>query len=151
MNDPERRYMESIEKSIEQLGSIQRTFVLDKNGIRAIVRLIEEMGGAPPVFSLDDPVILKGRAAALRVVEELAAQLATLEAIDAPDIWAHFHQSLVTSIGLQLQGYRAMTRVFDDSNPRHLAEGQELVTRGMAMLEAGSRSEAQPEPGDPET
>ena len=54
----EKRYMEKIESVIDQFGTIQRNFVLDKSGIRAIVKFIQDFAGAPPSFSLDDPVIL---------------------------------------------------------------------------------------------
>jgi hypothetical protein len=140
MKDPERQYMEQIERIIEQFGTIQRNFVLDKNGIRAIVKFIEDFAGAPPSFSLDDPVILKGRQAAFKVIEELTRQLEDLQRIESPEIWAKFHQSLITSITLQLEGYKEMTKVFEDSDTRHLSNGQELVKRGMGILEGGSRT-----------
>jgi len=140
MKDPERNYMEQIERIIEQFGTIQRNFVLDKSGIRAIVKFIEDFAGAPPTFSLDDPVILKGKQAAFKVIEELGKQLGDLERIQAPGVWARFHESLVSSIRLQLQGYKEMTRVFEDSDINHLSHGQELVNQGMAILEGGARA-----------
>ncbi len=140
MKDPEREYMEHIEAIIEHFGTIQRNFVLDKSGIRAIVKFIEDFAGAPPSFSLDDPVVLKGREAAGRVVKELAVQLGELQLLSPPERWGAFHASLVNSIDLQLRGYKEMTRVFEDSDINHLSAGQELVNRGMGILEGGSRT-----------
>lgn len=140
MRDPEREYMEHIERIIEHFGTIQRNFVLDKSGIRAIVKFIEDFAGAPPTFSLDDPVILKGKQAATRVINELGTQYAELERIEPPERWQRFHESLLSSIQLQLQGYKEMTQVFEDSDISHLSSGQELVNRGMGILEGGSRA-----------
>lgn len=132
--------MEQIERIIESFGQIQRNFVLDKSGIRAIVKFIEDFAGAPPTFSLDDPVILKGKQAAFKVIEELSKQLDELEKIEAPEVWRRFHESLISSIKLQLQGYKEMTRVFEDSDITHLSQGQELVNKGMGILEGGARA-----------
>lgn len=140
MRDPEREYMDQIERIIEHFGTIQRNFVLDKSGIRAIVKFIEDFAGAPPSFSLDDPVILKGKQAATRVIEELGEQYEELMRIKAPERWLKFHESLLSSIKLQLQGYKEMTRVFEDSDISHLSNGQELVNQGMGILEGGTRS-----------
>lgn len=140
MRDPEREYMDQIERIIEHFGTIQRNFVLDKSGIRAIVKFIEDFAGSPPTFSLDDPVILKGKQAATRVIEELGVQNEDLQRIHPPERWVKFHESLVSSIKLQLQGYKEMTRVFEDSDISHLSNGQELVNRGMGILEGGQRA-----------
>lgn len=140
MRDPEREFMDQIERIIEHFGTIQRNFVLDKSGIRAIVKFIEDFAGAPPTFSLDDPVILKGKQAASRVIEELGKQHADLQQLAPPERWVRFHASLVSSIELQLRGYKEMTRVFEDSDVSHLTQGQELVNQGMSILEGGSRA-----------
>ena len=139
MTDPEREFMDQIERIIEHFGTIQRNFVLDKSGIRAIVKFIEDFAGAPPSFSLDDPVILKGKQAAGRVIEELGVQHAELQRLAPPERWQRFHASLVSSIELQLRGYKEMTRVFEDSDVNHLTKGQELVNQGMSLLEGGTR------------
>ncbi|NDD27066.1 MAG: hypothetical protein EB084_02220 [Proteobacteria bacterium] len=140
MRDPEREFMEQIERIIERFGTIQRNFVLDKSGIRAIVKFIGDFAGAPPTFSLDDPVILKGKQAAMRVVEELGVQLDDLQQLSPPERWMRFHASLVSSIELQLKGYQEMTRVFEDSDVAHLSQGQALVNEGMSILEGGTRA-----------
>ncbi len=140
MKDAEKQYMEQIEGIIEQFGTIQRNFVLDKTGIRAIVKFIEDFAGGPQTFSLDDPVILKGKQAAFRVIEELGKQLDELGRIEPPEVWLRFHESLCSSIKLQLQGYKEMTKVFEDSDINHLSSGQELVNKGMGILEGGARA-----------
>lgn len=140
MRDPEREFMDQIERIIEHFGTIQRNFVLDKSGIRAIVKFIEDFAGGPPTFSLDDPVILKGKQAASRVIEELGVQHDELQRLHPPERWQRFHASLVSSIELQLRGYKEMTRVFEDSDVSHLTRGQELVNQGMSILEGGSRA-----------
>lgn len=140
MKDLEGRYIEQIEGIIEHFGTIQRDFVLHKNGIRAIVHFIQGFAGGQPSFSLDDPVILKGRHAVFKVIEELGHQLEELQRIHPPEKWTRFHETLVTSVSLQLDGHKEMARVFDDSDTCHIARGQELANRGLAMLEGGSRS-----------
>ncbi len=140
MKDEEKRYMEKIESAIDHFGTIQRNFVLDKSGIRAIVKFIQDFAGSPPSFSLDDPVILKGKQAAFKVIDELEKQLLDLRSVRPPDIWEKFHESLLNSIQLQLQGYKEMVRVFEDSDVDHLQHGQEMVNKGMGILEGGSRT-----------
>ncbi|MHB2015582.1 MAG: hypothetical protein ACYCW6_01410 [Candidatus Xenobia bacterium] len=140
MKDEEKRYMEKIEDVIDHFGTIQRNFVLDKSGIKAIVKFIQDFAGQPPSFSLDDPVVLKGKQAAFRVIDELEKQLSELQGLKPPDVWDKFHESLLSSIQLQLQGYKEMVRVFDDSDINHLQHGQELVNKGMGILEGGSRT-----------
>ncbi|HXE72329.1 MAG TPA: hypothetical protein VNO81_06680 [Candidatus Nitrosotenuis sp.] len=139
MRPQEKAYLELIEQVIEDFGRIQRDFVLDKNGIRAIVRFIEDFSGSPPRFALDDPVVVKGRKAAERVIAELERELASLQEVRPPAEWEQFHQSLVRSLELQLQGYREMSRVFQDSDTAHLRAGRELVDRGMGLLQSGQR------------
>jgi len=133
----EKQYIEAVEAVIEQFGTIQRNFVLDRQGIRAIVRFIQDLEGKHPVFALDDPVLQKGKGAAERVIQELAHQLKTLEALTPPQIWARFHSAFLDSIRLQLEGYREMMKVFNDNRIEHIAKGQEKVDRGMSILSAG--------------
>jgi len=139
MDECEKKYIGEIEKIIERFGTIQRNFILDKTGIRAIIKFIEDLEGRPPFFELDDPVVQKGKAAADKVIRELSTQLSALEALEAPKRWKEFHSSIVNSIRLQLEGYREMALVFEDSNMDHISYGQQMVNSGMKILEGGSR------------
>jgi hypothetical protein len=141
MDAKEKKYLKSIEQVIESFGNIQRNFVLDKTGIRAIIKFIEDLEGRRPFFELDDPVVQKGKTAAKRVIDELSVQLDTLEKMTPPKPWEQFHSSLVESIKLQLEGYKEMSLVFEDSNMNHILEGQDMVNRGMKILEGGSKKE----------
>lgn len=132
-------YLEQVEKIIEQFGVIQRNFVMDKMGIHAIVKFIEDFSGQPQSFSLDDPVIQKGKATCTRVIKEMEEQHTQLEKLSPPELWGTFHQSLLKSIKLQLEGYKEMAKVFDNRNVIHIATGQKLVNEGMSLLEAGTR------------
>lgn len=139
----EEDYLEQIEKIIEQFGVIQRSFVIDKKGIHAIVKFIEDFSGQPQAFSLDDPVIQKGKATCNRVIKEMEEQHTQLDKLKPPELWITFHDSLIKSIRLQLDGYIEMAKVFENRNVIHIATGQKLVNEGMSMLEAGTRR-AQP-------
>lgn len=136
----EKEYLEKIEASVEHFGTIQRNFVLDKSGIHAIVSFIKDFQGKTPAFSLSDPVIIKGKNAATRVVEELAKQLKDLEKIQPPEIWERFHNMMISSIRMQLAGYKEMLKVFEDNDLSHVRKGQEIVNTGMSILEGGSRA-----------
>jgi len=136
MNGEEKNYIEKVEKIIENFGKIQKTLVLDKEGIKAITRLVEEWEGKPHTFSLDDPVTLKGRQAAEKVLGELEKQSVELSRITPPERWSTFHQKLSDSISLQIEGYREMLQVFKDREPRHLLSGQEKINQGMGLLSA---------------
>ncbi|HEY4003042.1 MAG TPA: hypothetical protein VGO93_29505 [Candidatus Xenobia bacterium] len=140
MKEDEKRYTEKIESALDHFGTIQRNLVRDKNGIGAIVKFIQDFAGTAPAFSLDDPVILKGKQAAFKVIDELEKQLLDLQNVKPPDIWEKFHQSLLSSIQLQLDGYKEMVRVFEDSDIAHLSEGQDMVNKGFGILEGGSRA-----------
>jgi len=139
MDNKEKAYIESIEGIIEQFGTIQRNFVLDKAGIRAIINFIEQFQGRRPFFELSDPVVQKGKVAANKVIKELSKQLKSLDSLKCPDNWSQFHNSLVKSISIQLDGYREMVKVFEDSNLLHISEGQEIVNRGMDILRSGKK------------
>lgn len=136
---PEEFYLDQIEKIIEQFGVIERKFVRDKMGIHAIVQFIEDFSGQPQSFSLDDPVIIKGKNACFRVVKEMGEQMQQLQALAPPELWTTFHESLLKSIQMQLEGYQEMAKVFEDRNVIHIAAGKKLVHEGMSLLEAGSR------------
>lgn len=140
----EEDYLGEVEKIIEQFGVIQRSFVMDEKGIHAIVKFIEDFSGQPQAFSLDDPVIQKGKAACLRVIKEMENQHAQLEKLKPPELWTTFHESLFKSIKMQLEGYREMAKVFDNRNVIHIATGQKLVNEGMSLLEAGTRRAEKP-------
>lgn len=139
MDNKEKVYIERIEEIIEQFGTIQRNFVLDKAGIRAIINFIEQFQGRRPFFELDDPVVQKGKSAAYKVIDELSKQLKSLDSMEYPTDWSQFHNSLVRSIRIQLDGYREMVKVFEDSNLIHISEGQEIVNRGMDILRSGKK------------
>jgi hypothetical protein len=141
MDAKEKKYLKAIEQVIENFGNIQRNFVLDKTGIRAIIKFIEDLEGRRPFFELDDPVVQKGKVAAKRVIDELSVQLESLIKMEPPKPWEQFHGTLVESIKLQLEGYKEMSLVFEDSNMSHILEGQELVNRGMNILEGGTKKE----------
>lgn len=133
------QYLGRVEEILEQFGIIQRNLVMDKMGIHAIVKFIEDFSGSPQAFSLDDPVIQKGRSTCSRVIKAMEEQHSSLEELKPPELWMLFHQSLLKSIQLQLDGYKEMAKVFDDRNVIHIATGQKLVNEGMSLLEAGSR------------
>lgn len=141
---PEEFYLDQIEKVIEQFGVIERQFVRDKMGIHAIVKFIEDFSGQPQSFSLDDPVIQKGKDTCARVINEMEDQTAQLKLLEPPELWVTFHESLLKSIQLQLDGYKEMAKVFEDRNVIHIAAGQKLVFEGMSLLEAGSRGSSTP-------
>lgn len=137
--EPEEYYLGQVEKIIEQFGVIQRNFVMDKMGIHAIVKFIEDFSGQPQAFSLDDPVIQKGKNTCHRVIKEMEEQLSEIERLKPPELWTTFHDSLLKSIKLQLEGYKEMAKVFENHNIIHIAAGQKLVNEGMSLLEAGTR------------
>lgn len=139
MDEKEEKYLTEIEQVIERFGTIQRNFVLDKTGVRAIINFIEQFEGHRPFFELDDPVVEKGRAAAFKVMEELSRQLEYLKNMEYPPVWEKFHKTLVDSIRIQLEGYREMTKVFEDCNLKHVEEGRDLVNQGMNLLQGGKK------------
>ena len=141
MSHKEQKYIEKIEEIIEQFGIIQKKFVLDKEGVKAIVKFIETLEGKPPTFSLDDPVMVKGKKSAFYVIEELQKQLKALKEITPPEKWELFHRTLTASISLQLEGYREMAKVFSDNDPQHIFKGQEKVNEGMEMISARAKPE----------
>jgi hypothetical protein len=141
MDENEKKYLDGIEKVIESFGTIQRNFVMDKTGIRAIIKFIEDLEGRRPFFELDDPVVQKGKTAVIRVIEELTGQLNTLKDLLPPSPWKQFHHSLIESIRIQLEGFKEMSLVFEDSDMDHIVDGQDLVNRGMKILEGGARKE----------
>ncbi|MFH0802928.1 MAG: hypothetical protein V2A78_11180 [bacterium] len=139
MKERERRYLERIEEIIERFGSIQRDFVLDQSGIHAIVEFIENFSGSIPEFSLNDPVLLKGKQAAFKVIDKLEKQLSELESLDPPELWKQFHDTFVNSIRIQLEGYKDMVQVFTDRDIMHITRGRARVDEGVSRLEGGSR------------
>lgn len=133
-------YLEQVERIIEQFGVIQKQLIMDKKGIHAIVKFIEDFSGQPQTFSLDDPVIQKGKTTARKVIHEMEGQFSQLEKLEPPEIWKTFHSTLTQSIKMQLDGYKEMAKVFENKNTIHIITGQKLVNEGMSLLEAGNRS-----------
>jgi len=141
MDNKEDKYLATIEQVIEHFGTIQRNFVLDKTGVRAIIVFIEQFEGRRPYFELNDPVVEKGKAAAYRVIKELSGQLDFLMKLECPDNWKKFHGKLVESLEIQLEGYKEMVKVFEDSRLEHIESGHNLVNKGVGILQCGNRSE----------
>lgn len=141
MDKKEEQYLENIEQVIERFGTIQRNFVLDKTGVRAIINFIEQFEGKHPFFELDDPVVQKGKAAAFKVIEELGKQVNYLKQLESPSNWESFHKVLVKSIEEQLNGYNEMIKVFEDSKLEHIEIGHKMVNKGMNILQGGNRSD----------
>lgn len=139
MRERERRYLERIEEIIERFGSIQRDLVLDQSGIHAIVEFIEKFSGSIPEFPLNDPVLLKGKQAAFKVIGKLEEQLEELKSLEPPALWSQFHEVFVSSISTQLDGYREMVQVFNDRDTSHITRGRSTVDEGVSRLEGGSR------------
>lgn len=139
LDDQERRYLEGIEAFTEEFGRIQRDFVLQKHGVQAVIRFIEDFSGTRPAFKPDDPVMVKGRGAAERAIEDLKREFQDLHHAEPPPQWKLFHATLLESVRLQLEGYREMVKVFDDSDVEHLRRGKIMIEKGMGLLEAGER------------
>lgn len=139
IDDQERRYLEQIEVFTEEFGRIQRDFVLQRHGVQAVIRFIEDFSGSRPAFNRDDPVLVKGRTAAERAIEDLSREFQDLHHAEPPAAWRLFHGTLLESVRLQLEGYREMIRVFDDADVAHLRKGKAMVDQGMGLLEAGER------------
>lgn len=139
IDDEERRYLEQVEAFTSEFGRIQRDFVLQKHGVQAILRFIEDFSGLKPTFKPDDPVLVKGQTAARTAIQELEVQFRRLEAAQPPPAWVLFQATLRESVRLQVQGYREMLRVFEDQDLAHLARGKAQVEQGMGLLEAGER------------
>ncbi|MDQ7823039.1 MAG: hypothetical protein RDV48_09620 [Candidatus Eremiobacteraeota bacterium] len=138
MEQPETAYLESIQKVIERFGSIQNQFVQEKNGVVSLVKFIENIEGSQPSLSLKDPVMQKGKSAASVMVQALEQELGALEAISPPEVWAKFHENMVTSIKLQVEGYQEMMKVFEDNDIKHIGRGKDIVSKGMNILEGGT-------------
>ena len=58
-----------------------------------------------------------------------------MQSLTHPERWGDFHESLVESLTLQMEGYQEMWEVFEDSNMDHVLEGQGMVNQGMKILE----------------
>lgn len=144
MDNSENRYLEILEGVIEELGRVERDFVLSSSGIRAVTQLIEEMSGDRARFAPDDPVVQKGNRALRKVVENLEEQRFRLERTRPPFLWNAFHGLLLRSLDLQHQGYLEMGRLFHDQQLSHLHEGQRLVREGLGLLQAGCRDSTSP-------
>lgn len=137
MTGKEKSYIDAVERSIESFGSIQREFVLDKRGVHALVRLVEELGGHAEGLELNDPVILKGKKSVEKVITSLESQVNSLVELDPPERWETFHNTLKSSLEIQVKGYKEMFKVFRDSDVRHIIKGQKIVDRGITLLSGG--------------
>lgn len=137
MKHTEESYFLSIQEKIEHFGVIQRDFIYEKTGIASLVRLIASMGGSLQELSLRDPVILKGRRAAERVILSLSREVEELRSIEPPPLWLRYHQMMISSLELQIEGYREMVLVFEDNEIRHIGRGKDIVKKGMSILEGG--------------
>lgn len=144
MDSSEIRYLEVLEGVIEELGRVERDFVLSSSGIRAVTQLIEEMSGDQARFTPDDPVVQKGFRALERVLENLEEQRFRLARIRPPFLWNAFHGLLLRSLDLQYQGYQEMGLIFQDQRLSHLRDGQQLVREGLGLLQAGCRDSSSP-------
>ncbi len=138
----ESRYLSILEGVIEELGRVERDFASSSNGIRAVTELIEEMSGDTARFALDDPVVQKGHRALQRVVQNLDEQRYRLGRTRPPALWGAFHSLLLRSLDLQHQGYLEMARLFEDRQLSHLRDGQQLVRKGLGLLQAGRRKDS---------
>lgn len=139
MDPLEKRYLERIEAFTEQFARIQLEFVRHKEGVRALANLFREFGGGTGLPT-GDPLLEKGREATERAIVGLGLEFESLRQEKVPPVWQLFHGRLLESLRLQLEGYEVMARVFQDWDQEHLRRGQELVRRGMALLEAGQPS-----------
>lgn len=137
MRQSEENYLASIQIKIESFGVIQREFIFERNGVVALVKLINSLGGNSPVLSLKDPVMQKGRNAAHKVIVELERQLGELKIIEPPQVWMKFHNMMLYSIKLQIEGYKEMLKVFEDGEIKHIGRGKDIVKKGMSFLEGG--------------
>ncbi|MCD6310625.1 MAG: hypothetical protein J7M18_07905 [Candidatus Eremiobacteraeota bacterium] len=139
MTRKERKYINAIEQSIENFGAIQRDFVLDKRGIHALVRFIEDLEGHQPSFDLDDPVIQKAKTSVQKVIIGLKSEIKKLKKLEPSSQWKTFHDAFLTSLNEQLKGYTEMFKVFKDGKIRHIKKGQEIANRGVNLLVGGQK------------
>ncbi|MGV8119056.1 MAG: hypothetical protein AB2L14_04745 [Candidatus Xenobiia bacterium LiM19] len=137
MEDPEKSYLARIQTSIESFGQIQRDFILEKNGVVTIINFIKNVEGSHPELGLKDPVMQKGRQAALSMIENLEGELFHLKEMNPPEVWKKFHDNLICSLELQIEGYGEMVKVFEDNDIRHIGRGRDIVSKGMSLLEGG--------------
>ena len=140
MTPKEKDYVDAVEQSIENFGAVQRDFVLDKRGVHALVTLVKDLEGRLPEFDLDDPVIKKAKNAAEKVILGLKSEIKILRKLKPPARWETFHSTLLSSLRLQLKGYREMFKVFKDGKARHITKGQGIVDQGLALLSGGKKS-----------
>jgi hypothetical protein len=139
MEDLEKSYLARIQMSIESFGQIQRDFILEKNGVVTIINFIKNVEGSHPALGLKDPVMQKGKKAALSMIGNLEDELCRLREMEPPLIWKKFHDLLLSSLELQIEGYGEMVKVFEDNDIRHIGRGRDIVSKGMSLLEGGSQ------------
>ncbi|MCL5036093.1 MAG: hypothetical protein M1269_03145 [Chloroflexi bacterium] len=139
MTGKEKKYVDAVEKTIENFGNIQRDFFLDGKGIHALFRLVEDLEGRPPRFGLDDPVILKAKSSVDRVVKGLKDEIGALKKLIPPARWKVFHEKLLSSFKMQLDGYKEMFKVFKDGKTKHVTLGQSMVDQGVNLMAGGRK------------
>jgi hypothetical protein len=137
MEKEEKEYFQLLNTAIEEFGSIQREFTLQKSGVSSLIRFICNAEGRHPSLSLKDPLMQKGRSAANAVIERMAEIRHSIAAITPPGIWAPFHKTMMDSFELQLKGYREMLKTFEDNDIKHIGRGKDIVKKALSLLQGG--------------
>jgi hypothetical protein len=137
MDDQEKNYLEITHSIIENLGKIQADFVQEKHGVLSLVKFIKNVEGSHPTLSVRDPIMIKAQRAASTMMELLCRELSGMEAMKPPAPWSRFHEMMITSLELQVEGYREMLKAFEDSDIKHIGRGKDIVKKGMCILEEG--------------
>jgi len=134
----EQEYFRQLNAAIEELGMVQKEFILQKNGVSSLMRFIKNSDGEGTTLSLRDPLMQKGKMAANAVIEQMAEIRHSIAFISPPEVWAPFHRVMLESFELQLKGYREMLKVFEDSDIRHIGRGKDIVKKALAHLQGGT-------------
>lgn len=137
VDQAEQDYMGQIDAFAEEFGRVQREFIRSKSGVRALVGLIRDISGGLPQLGPDDPVLHKAREATEKALVELGVQTQRLERAEPPELWRPFHERLLESLRLQLDGYHEMSMALREYRIDFLQRGQARVLEGMSLLEAG--------------
>jgi hypothetical protein len=138
MKDSEKEYLEAIHLCIENLGKIQTDFVQQKHGVLSLIKFIKNIEGVHPELDVRDPIMIKAQKAATAMMELLLKELSVIREMDAPPLWSRFHEVMIASLELQVEGYREMLRAFEDSDIKHIGRGKDIVKKGMCILEEGT-------------
>jgi hypothetical protein len=138
LDNLEEDYFKAIHVSIENLGRIQANFVQEKHGVLSLIRFISHIEGSHPTLDIKDPIMVKARRAATSMMEELCNELSALRSMAPPALWSRLHDMMITSLDIQVEGYREMLRTFEDSDIKHIGRGKDIVKKGMCILEEGT-------------